>query len=115
MVDGDGTWVVDFSGLIDLRGWDEVEATWTSPAGDTFQRSAAVPFLFVRRGGSYVEANGRPGTDVTITLRDGSDHVRGAVRDTADLWGWVDGTSSMSMATASWSMPATWIGTRHRR
>ena len=84
--DAKGRWVLRHGTTFDARGVDELEARWTSPAGDRFVRTARYPALFVNTTQRQVAGIAiRAGVPVTVTARPGPNEPPSAsVSTTAD-------------------------------
>jgi hypothetical protein len=75
-VHSDGTFRTDLTRLVDIRGGDNVTATWTAPVGDRIVVNPLVPYLRVQPAGQ-IDGFAQAGTLVTTRLYDSSRTLRG--------------------------------------
>jgi hypothetical protein len=86
---GNGSYAVDFSGVIDILGWDDIYAYWNNARGDQYIRYVTAPGLRVWVGRSYATVVGNPNSRVQVDLADSSDTPRASTTGTLDFWGYL--------------------------
>ena len=79
-----GHYQKDLTSILDLRGFDLVKVTWTSPHGHTWTRAANVPYVFIAAGSPQMYGSLFPGQHATITVRT---HPGGSVLSSVDATG----------------------------
>ena len=85
-----GTFSIDFTGTVDLKGADTYGAVYMS-GPDAFWVSQWIPYMVVRRANTSVEGIVNPAQVVTLTLKDSLGNVRGSATAQGDYLGFFYG------------------------
>jgi hypothetical protein len=86
---GTGAWSTDFTGLLDILGWDDVFVAWGNGHGDVFIRYETAPGLRVWLGRSAVTVAGDPGNHVQVDLSTSGSVLRASTSGSLDFYGYL--------------------------
>jgi hypothetical protein len=84
---GNGSYTTNFSGTIDILGWDAIFAWWNDSRGDQYVRYAPAPAMRVWLGRPYVSVVGNPNSQIQVDLADSSATPRATTTGRLDFWG----------------------------
>jgi hypothetical protein len=87
---GTGAWSTDFTGQLDILGWDDVFVSWDNGIGDVFIRYESVPGMRVWLGRSSVSVTGNPGANVQVDLTTSGSVPRSTVSGSLNFYGYLD-------------------------
>ena len=87
-----GAFAHDFTAARNIRGYDDVQATWTSPADDLVTRTQRAPYFGVGFRNYWFWGNGQPHALATLTLRNSAGTILSTGRDYVDRSGYFSGS-----------------------
>lgn len=83
-----GTYVLDLSGQVDLKGGDTIEVVWTDGNGNQVWLAYPIPRIEVALGGDRVALRGPIYAPVTLTLLSANGTSLSTTSTTLDGYGW---------------------------
>lgn len=83
-----GAFVADFTGLIDLRGWTQVDISAWAAGWDQTEITVPVPFARANATWDNVDGEFAPGEVVTYVVRDAGGAIKATRAGATPSWGW---------------------------